>query len=1303
MPRRSWLETTSLLLAGSLVVVGGAALAGWWLHVDVLIQPLPGFAPISANAALCAFLLGTALLAREFELPGVVLVCALPSAALSALTLGEYLLGVDARVDELLARNYLLTGAGQSGRMSAASAACLLLASAILLWRGRSRHTRAPTSAGAVVGSLVGAVGFSTLLGYATSLPAAYSWDTVAEISPLSGLALLLLGSAVLLLAWRDAVRIEGRSPKWAPMPAMVACFTLTLILWIGLRAREQAYTGIKTQTSMEGLATSINYELDHQKSLIDHLAANWNGGLEDTAIIRETDAHLQMDELRQLGGVSLGWVTPELRTSWVYPRQDNVGAINFDHRSDAVRLRALEEARTTHTTIVSGTTDIAGQGKGFIIYAPVIRAGQPVGYVAAEFLYRPFFASLVLDRKLAADYHVVITIGADPVYDSEPGSLEANEGLALDKTYPIFSRRVRLSFTPTGDALANDRRFLPELALAAGLSLTLLLGLSVHLARTARTRQRTAEISNRQLLSENEERRRIEERLQVSDERLRLALDSTLIGIFEWNVASGHVYYSPGLWAMLGYEHQRMPDTIDAWQSLIHPDDLPLYRERIEAQLDGIATFIEPEYRVRSHTGEWRWVYTRSKAVASATDGQPSRIVGTVQDITARREAELALRVSQAEARKLSLVASNTDNPVLIGTPEGKIEWVNESFTRIMGYTLEEVVGRNPADFMVGPDTHPRKVLLIRAAMARGRALSTDVVNYSKSGRKYHLHLEIQPVRNEAGQLETFIAIENDITARVETEAQLRLAKADADAASRAKSEFLASMSHEIRTPMNGVIGMTSLLMDSKLTPEQRDFVNTIRFSGEALLTIINDILDFSKIESGKMDLEHLAFDLTSCLEETLDLFAIQAAAKKLELVYFMEPGVPSWIVGDVTRLRQILVNLVNNAVKFTPGGSITLEVRTLPLAAGADPKTAQIEFTVRDTGIGIPPDRVERLFKAFSQVDSTTTRKYGGTGLGLVICHRLCALMGGDIRVESTVGNGAAFIFTIRAEPDVQSTGSRPPPLMPALRAGPVLCVENNPVTQKRLRMLLESLGTTCVFAPNATAAKALAATFEKPPGFIIIDAEETAGVSPLKTLLSVAVPRILMLPFGVTAPDAPDDGQPFAVVYKPLKTGALLHAFAALSGPPAKPVSRGGTVAPFARLLAQEIPLNLLIAEDNSVNQKVALRFLERLGYGAEAVGNGLEAIAALEARHYDVVLMDLQMPEMDGLEASRQIRLRLPADRQPKIVALTANAMQGDRELCLAAGMDDYISKPVKMHEIEAVIRRLFGKSVPTPVA
>ena len=399
---------------------------------------------------------------------------------------------------------------------------------------------------------------------------------------------------------------------------------------------------------------------------------------------------------------------------------------------------------------------------------------------------------------------------------------------------------------------------------------------------------------------------------------------------------------------------------------------------------------------------------------------------------------------------------------------------------------------------------------------------------------------------------------------------------------------------------------------------------------------------------------------------------------------------------MGDITRLRQVIVNLVNNAVKFTPSGSISIEVRRLA-AANAPSSRFMLEFTVRDTGIGIPKDRLDRLFKAFSQVDSSTTRKYGGTGLGLAISQRLSILMGGGIRVESTPGQGSSFIFTIAAEAAALKADPVLPPGLENLRNAVVLCVEDHPITRRRLRTTFEQLGAQCHFAETAADAASLERGLPSPPRLLVIDGDETEGSSPIDALLHIKVPRLLMLPFGQTAPASPTDGQPFTTIFKPFKNASLLHSLAFLFNPAAAATVSSHSTSGLTRRLAEEFPLDVLLAEDNTVNQKVALRFLDRLGYRADAVGNGLEALTTLEARHYHLVLMDLQMPEMDGLEASRQIRSRLPADRQPKIVALTANAMQGDRERCLEAGMDDYISKPVKLHEIEAAIRRLFSRS------
>ncbi|HXQ80333.1 MAG TPA: PAS domain S-box protein, partial [Opitutaceae bacterium] len=934
MPRRSWTERASLALALILVAIGLWTVLGWMFHIDSLLQPVEHAAPIKANEGLCFLAIGLALIGREFGVEKAPW-AAVGAAVVGGLTALEGLFGIDLRIDELLAHDPLLVDTVQPGRGSVMAACCIALAGATLLLRLSEKRARERLFAEAVSGSILASVGFSALLGYVFRLPAVYDWGTNTAMAAITAAALLATGLALLVLAWRESLKNEGGPPAWLPMPAVIGSLTLTLIFWIGLKENENTLLSAKALTAADQFVTTVKSDIEQQKNALDRLARNRADSPESDITAWLTDAVQLFDESKDLGCVSISLIDPSLKTSWIYPTQGNEGAKGFDHLSDSGRREAIEAARSKNAPQVVISVDVGGKkASGFVIYAPISRIGSANSYTDLEFLYARFFSTIVRQQPgLASDYSVVVSIGRSEVYRSALMDEKVDQTLQTEKIYPIFDERVRVGLTPTYLALSRDRRFLPEMALGGGLAITLLLGFTLHLARRARSGQYLSELSNKKLVAENEERRRIEARLKVSDERLRLALDSTQIGIFEWNVPKGHVYYSPGLWGMLGYEYGRMPSTLEAWQSLIHPDDLPLYRKRTESQLNGVASFIDPEYRVRSVSGDWRWVYVRSKSVLAGSNGRPTRIIGTVQDITIRRESEHALRESQAEARKLSLVASKTDNLVIIGSADGKIEWVNAAFCRVMEYTLEEVVGKDPGQLLVGPDTDAAQAELIRDEIAKGIGSNTEIIHYSKSGRKYYLHLEVQVVRNQAGRVENFIAIENDITSRVETENQLRRAKAEADAASRAKSEFLASMSHEIRTPMNGVIGMTSILMETKLTAEQRNFVNTIRTSGEALLTIINDILDFSKIESGKMELEKAPFELALCVEEALDLFAPTAAAKRLEIGYHVEPDVPPWIVGDVTRLRQIIVNLVNNAIKFTLAGSISIHVRRIPM----------------------------------------------------------------------------------------------------------------------------------------------------------------------------------------------------------------------------------------------------------------------------------------------------------------------------------------------------------------------------------
>jgi two-component system sensor histidine kinase/response regulator len=708
----------------------------------------------------------------------------------------------------------------------------------------------------------------------------------------------------------------------------------------------------------------------------------------------------------------------------------------------------------------------------------------------------------------------------------------------------------------------------------------------------------------------------------------------------------------------------------------------------------------IQVEYQLRRRDGSPIWCSMSGKAIDTNTPPDLNKgVLWSIDDISGRKAAEETLRSNEEQLRQSlgvidTLIKAMPFGFMIVGRDKRILD-INQAALDMIGRSSkEELVGKSCHAFVCPAEKNRCPVLDLEQSVDR-----SDRMVLHKSGHKIPVYKTVLPItlNNQDVLLEAFI----DISKQKETQEKLRQASIDAEAANLAKSEFLAQMSHEIRTPMNGVIGMTGLLLDTPLSAEQRKYAEIVRSSGEALLCLINDILDFSKIEAGKIELELLDFDLRSAVEDIVEMFAVKAFEKNLELTYFIDSKIPVFLKGDPGRLRQIIVNLAGNAVKFTATGEVTIRIEQESI----DEQAVVVRFSVSDSGIGIPAERIDAIFDPFMQVDSSTTRKYGGTGLGLAISKQLVEMMGGKLTIESRVGSGSTFAFTARFEPSAMDGRQAPEPQVD-LQGIRVLIVDDHETNRLLLATLLHSWG--CRFGEAGNADEALCALREA----------MKAGTPYRVALLDMHMPGMDGLSLGRLIKSDPElretimimltslgqlrDGAKFREIgfadylSKPIRQQQLHERLAVALG-----LKEKGESAPRASRpgdpITDEFQKNrarLLIVDDNPVNQTVALAILKNLGYRADAVANGREAITTLRSIPYDLVFMDCQMPEMDGYEATRGIRQGASGQRNISIpiIAMTANALKGDREKCLSAGMNEYIAKPVSAQGISAVLEK-----------
>ncbi len=773
---------------------------------------------------------------------------------------------------------------------------------------------------------------------------------------------------------------------------------------------------------------------------------------------------------------------------------------------------------------------------------------------------------------------------------------------------------------------------------------------------------------------------------------------------------------------------------TREPFLNFVHPEDRQATLTEFNRILGGAQT-CSFENRYRCKDGSYRWMmWTATPMVAERL------IYAAARDITDHKLAEDSLRKS---AEEISDLYNNAPCGYHSLDRDGVFLRINDTELQWLGYAREEVIGKKFSDFLI-PAHRDRFAEGFERFKKAGALHNREVQMVRKDGSVFPILLSASALTDARGNFVMSRSTVFDMTEHKQAEEALRVAKEAAEEANRAKSEFLANMSHEIRTPMNGVIGMTELALDTNLTYEQREYLNMVKVSADALMAVINDILDFSKIEARKLQLETIEFPLRDSLGDMLKALAVRASEKGLELVAHVAPDVPDVLVGDPGRLRQVILNLVGNAVKFTEQGEIVVDVAQSagpessivdtgttsvePRSSIFDPRSSvSLHFAVRDTGIGIPAEKQGEIFHAFAQADSSMTRRYGGTGLGLAISSHLVAMMGGRMWVESQPGQGSTFHFianfvTTAEEEQTRRLGDKETrrqddsvvslsPCLPVSVSfeGPVLVVDDNATN----RRLLEELLGNWRMSPHAAASgpAALAALEEtaaagRPFRLILLDAHmpEMDGFSVVRHLKArpewAAIPIIML-----TSASQPGDITACqelgidAYLMKPIKQTDLSNVIQAVLQAVPAPVPNGASkpvLTSGVGLRASDLPLRVLLVEDNLVNQRLAVRLLQKRGCSVTAAGNGKEALLALATQSYDLVLMDVQMPEMDGLEATAHIRrAEAGTGRHQRILAMTAHAMKGDQERCLQAGMDAYIAKPIQPRDLFEAIHRLMG--------